>query len=283
MLFLTYWFVFFIAALYPIYWFCSEARAPALVLLVGKRGLPRTSREAGRVLPVIVLGTFVYLVGLSGRRWLCYTGIAASCLSLVYYKPRRSLPRGFSLAVYPDAAEYVTAEQRQFRAITAPLAISFFVFEFVHYLVDVCRGGKPIRNILDFTLFTVFWPSIVAGPVRRYQQFFEAVHIGTTGVNSQDVAVGVTRVAIGLVKKFRRRQPDELDRVQGGGLRGNDGPRPVGVPGCTVAPHPVGLQRLLGHGHRLRAGSRHPAPGATSTGRTWPGTYRASGGGGTSR
>ncbi len=89
-----------------------------------------------------------------------------------------------------------------FRSIIAPLAISFFVFEFVHYLVDVSRGSEPIRNPLDFTLFTVFWPSIVAGPVKRYQHFFQALSCGTSGVNSQDVAVGLTRAAIGLVKKF---------------------------------------------------------------------------------
>jgi alginate O-acetyltransferase complex protein AlgI len=96
----------------------------------------------------------------------------------------------------------VTAHTNDFRAITAPLAISFFVFEFVHYLIDVRRGDKPIRNPLDFALFTVFWPSIVAGPVKRYQHFFEAVKCGTGGVNSQDVAVGLVRVAVGLVKKF---------------------------------------------------------------------------------
>ena len=142
---------------------------------------------------------FVYLVGLTRWRGPCYLGIAASCLALLYYKYTTFL---CSKAVWPEAAVYVTANYEGFRTITAPLAISFFVFEFVHYLVDVCRRDEPIRNPLDFALFTVFWPSIVAGPVKRYQHFFEALRCGTMGVNSQDVAVGSVRVAIGFVKKF---------------------------------------------------------------------------------
>jgi len=45
----------------------------------------------------------------------------------------------------------------------ASLAIRFFVFKFVHYLYDVYQGDEPIRNPFNFALFSVFWPSIVAG------------------------------------------------------------------------------------------------------------------------
>jgi alginate O-acetyltransferase complex protein AlgI len=202
MLFLTYWFVLFIAVLYPLYWFCPRASLRRLILLVGSAVFHTHFAGPAGVLPVIILGTFVYLVGLTRWRGPCYLGIAASCLSLVYYKYTTFLATRVLVAVYPDATDFVTAHEQQFRAIAAPLAISFFVFEFVHYLIDVCRGDKPIRNPFDFALFAVFWPSIVAGPVKRYQHFFAALHCGTTGVNSQDVAVGLVRVAIGLVKKF---------------------------------------------------------------------------------
>jgi alginate O-acetyltransferase complex protein AlgI len=202
MLFLTYWFVYFIAALYPLYWFCPAPTARRLILLAGSAVFHTHFAGPAGVLPIIVLGTFVYLAGLTRWRAACFLGIAASCLALLYYKYSAFLCTKALAAVWPEGAAHIAAEYQGFRTVTAPLAISFFVFEFVHYLIEVRRGNEPIRNPLDFAVFTVFWPSIVAGPVKRYQHFFEALRCGTTGVNSQDVSVGLVRVAIGLVKKF---------------------------------------------------------------------------------
>jgi hypothetical protein len=43
--------------------------------------------------------------------------------------------------------------------IILPLGISFFVFEFIHYLTDVFKGSKPVKNPLRFALFASFFPS----------------------------------------------------------------------------------------------------------------------------
>lgn len=59
--------------------------------------------------------------------------------------------------------------------VLLPLGISFFVFEFVHYIVDIYRGSKPIKNLLDFSLFAAFFPSQIAGPIKRFQDFMEQV------------------------------------------------------------------------------------------------------------
>lgn len=55
--------------------------------------------------------------------------------------------------------------------IILPLGISFFVFEFIHYLTDIYKGGKPIFSPLRFGLFAAFFPSQIAGPIKRYQDF----------------------------------------------------------------------------------------------------------------
>jgi D-alanyl-lipoteichoic acid acyltransferase DltB (MBOAT superfamily) len=52
-----------------------------------------------------------------------------------------------------------------------PLGISFFVFEFVHYLCDVYKGDKAVRSFFEFAAFAVFFPSQIAGPIKRYQDF----------------------------------------------------------------------------------------------------------------
>lgn len=55
--------------------------------------------------------------------------------------------------------------------IILPLGISFFVFEFIHYLVDVYKGSAPVKNFLEFALFPSFFPTQIAGPIKRYQDF----------------------------------------------------------------------------------------------------------------
>jgi alginate O-acetyltransferase complex protein AlgI len=55
--------------------------------------------------------------------------------------------------------------------ILLPLGISFFVFEFVHYLVDVYKGDKPLTSWMEFAAFAAFFPSQIAGPIKRFQDF----------------------------------------------------------------------------------------------------------------
>jgi alginate O-acetyltransferase complex protein AlgI len=55
--------------------------------------------------------------------------------------------------------------------IILPLGISFFVFEFIHYVVEIYRGKEPVRNFLKFALFPSFFPTQIAGPIKRYQDF----------------------------------------------------------------------------------------------------------------
>jgi len=58
-----------------------------------------------------------------------------------------------------------------FLSVVLPLGISFFVFEFVHYLADVYRGHKSVGSFLVFASFAAFFPSQIAGPIKRYQDF----------------------------------------------------------------------------------------------------------------
>ena len=55
--------------------------------------------------------------------------------------------------------------------IVLPLAISFFTFEFIHYLFDIYRGNKPIGSFILFALFAAFFPTQIAGPIKRYPDF----------------------------------------------------------------------------------------------------------------
>lgn len=55
--------------------------------------------------------------------------------------------------------------------IVAPLAISFFCFEIIAYLIDVYRGAPAARSLLEFISYKLFFPKLISGPITRYHYF----------------------------------------------------------------------------------------------------------------
>jgi alginate O-acetyltransferase complex protein AlgI len=52
--------------------------------------------------------------------------------------------------------------------VILPPGVSFYTFETISYTIDVYRGEfKPRRKLLDYLSFIVFFPHLVAGPIRR--------------------------------------------------------------------------------------------------------------------
>jgi alginate O-acetyltransferase complex protein AlgI len=84
--------------------------------------------------------------------------------------------------------------------VILPLGISFFTFEFIHYIVDVYRGSSPITNFPDFALFAAFFPSQIAGPIKRFQDFRLQLekHLAFRDV---DFRTGIFLIMQGLYKK----------------------------------------------------------------------------------
>jgi D-alanyl-lipoteichoic acid acyltransferase DltB (MBOAT superfamily) len=84
--------------------------------------------------------------------------------------------------------------------IILPLGISFFVFEFIHYIVDVSRGSEPVKNFRDFALFAAFFPSQIAGPIKRYQDFIAQLR-RPRSFDQNSFAMGIFLILQGLFKK----------------------------------------------------------------------------------
>lgn len=84
--------------------------------------------------------------------------------------------------------------------IILPLGISFFVFEFIHYLVDVRAGNKPIVSPLRFGLFAAFFPSQIAGPIKRYEDFDSQLDKPKV-FDSAQFGEGISLIVRGMFKK----------------------------------------------------------------------------------
>ncbi len=83
-----------------------------------------------------------------------------------------------------------------------PLAISFFTFQEIAYLVDTARGETGRMGALDFAAFTTIFPKLIAGPIVRFREFAPQLSSRRFGsLNGKDIMVGLVMFAIGLFKK----------------------------------------------------------------------------------
>ena len=87
--------------------------------------------------------------------------------------------------------------------ILLPLAISFFTFQQIAYLVDAYRGETREFNFRHYALFVSFFPQLIAGPIVHHKemipQFIERLGKLTS---RRMLAMGLTVFAIGLFKKL---------------------------------------------------------------------------------
>ena len=202
MIFLTYEFVLFALAFFALYylaWF--PLLRLALIIAAG----PLFQLHYGgwvSVLPIGALAVFTYLAGRSGNRVAIIAAIVACVATLAVFKYSLFLAASVINPVVPELGAALSGAAKSYLPGTIPLGISFFTFEFVHYLVDLQRGYPPIKRLRDFLAFALFWPTMVAGPIKRFQQFVPALHSGIACPSTTDGVVGLLRIAIGFIKKW---------------------------------------------------------------------------------
>lgn len=83
-----------------------------------------------------------------------------------------------------------------------PLAISFFSFQQISFLVDIARKKTAPGHIFSHTLFVSFFPHIVAGPlVQHHQIAAQFADDKRKDDLSANLGIGLTIFSIGLAKK----------------------------------------------------------------------------------
>ncbi|MFB5651337.1 MBOAT family O-acyltransferase [Leptospira wolffii] len=85
--------------------------------------------------------------------------------------------------------------------IILPLAISFYTFQVMAFVIDVYRGKvKEIPNFFHFTLFLLFFPQLVAGPIMRAEDFFPKLE--RLKIHRTTVFTGLFLIGLGACKKI---------------------------------------------------------------------------------
>ena len=86
--------------------------------------------------------------------------------------------------------------------LALPLAISFFTFQQIAYLVDSYRQETAEYDFLNYALFVTFFPQLIAGPIVHHKEMMPQFASKWNLVkNYTNIATGLFIFSIGLFKK----------------------------------------------------------------------------------
>ena len=120
-------------------------------------------------------------------------GIIFNLSLLGYFKYTDFLIENFNLAFSSDA---------DLLHLALPLAISFFTFQQIAYLVDSYRQETKEYDFLNYALFVTFFPQLIAGPIVHHKEMMPQFAKTRNKVkNYRNIAMGLFIFSIGLFKK----------------------------------------------------------------------------------
>jgi len=125
--------------------------------------------------------------------WTCLAGILISVLILFVFKYWNFATGLFTQPFGENPFHW--------SGIFLPLGVSFFTFEFIHYAADRYKGTVEKGTTGEYAAFIFFFPTMVAGPIKRFQDFAPCLRNPSRNW-SLDWNRGITRILAGLVKKF---------------------------------------------------------------------------------
>lgn len=127
------------------------------------------------------------------RRLLTTLGVSGNLGLLGYFKYA-----GFFAQIANDLA----GTQWAFLAPALPLAISFYTFQQISFLLDIHQRKTAAPAFWDYAAYVLFFPQLIAGPIVHHKTFFrQREDLLSPQRISEDIVIGMSIFAIGLFKK----------------------------------------------------------------------------------
>ncbi|WP_404455695.1 MBOAT family protein [Virgibacillus necropolis] len=99
-------------------------------------------------------------------------------------------------------ANIVLQEDFNLLHLVLPLAISFYTFQQIAYLVDSYRGETKEYNFVNYALFISFFPQLIAGPIVHHSEVINQYQDKIKKkINWENISKGLFIFSIGLFKK----------------------------------------------------------------------------------
>lgn len=142
---------------------------------------------------VSILFNFYIARRVGQSRALYIAGIVLNAYAIVMFNYFHATQRGldFSYALISfNMQSFIIA-----------LGLSFYSLQHIAYLTEIhFKRLQPQTNILDYALYTAFFPKVISGPVMLPNQFLPQVN--TNSVTGEKLSGGFNRFLFGLFKKM---------------------------------------------------------------------------------
>ncbi len=127
------------------------------------------------------------------KKSLLIFGIVSNLALLGYFKYSDFFIENFNLVFSSDVP---------LLHLALPLAISFFTFQQISYLVDSYRKETKEYDFLNYALFVTFFPQLIAGPIVHHKEMMPQFAKTKNKIkNHKNIALGLFIFSIGLFKK----------------------------------------------------------------------------------
>jgi alginate O-acetyltransferase complex protein AlgI len=197
----------FLPIFFCIYYVLPDKARNFFILLASLIFIFMSSGSLTLILLFVIISSFVFALLIERaegtRRFaLLSTGVVLNLLPLLYYKyfefGTTALNQAVSLVgAYGSFAVYKTA---------LPIGISFYTFHALSYLWDVNKKTvAPSRSLVDFGMYMVNFPQLIAGPIVRYAEIVDRVRVRP--ILQANVYTGIVTFCFGLAKKSALADP----------------------------------------------------------------------------
>ena len=120
-------------------------------------------------------------------------GITANVALLGYFKYSDFFIENYN-AIFDSNAQLLN--------LALPLAISFFTFQQISYLVDSYKKETKEYDFLNYALFVTFFPQLIAGPIVHHKEMMpQFAKRRNKVINYKNISLGLFIFAMGLFKK----------------------------------------------------------------------------------
>ncbi len=130
-------------------------------------------------------------------RLLLVVSLIGNLGMLCFFKYGTFLLENFTSLVNLMGANFHPAKPN----IILPAGISFYTFTTLCYTIDMYKKeSKPVKSLLDFSLFVTFFPHLVAGPIVRPPQLVPQFETERKATKKQ-LYDGLLLLSLGLFMK----------------------------------------------------------------------------------
>ena len=127
------------------------------------------------------------------KKFLLFLGVFFNLSLLAYFKYAN---------FFVDNLEIFLNTSIEWQEIVLPIAISFFTFQQIAYIVDVYNNKTNEYKLLNYSVFVSFFPQLIAGPIIYHNEVksqYANLHLRKKIYNN--ISLGICIFVLGLFKK----------------------------------------------------------------------------------